>query len=97
MQSGDYRHLREVFTEMALQHSDSPDGSQRWLAVAQTCFDLEQNWPPLDGARKRRGRRCAMAPRLPIAAENLRPQLPAARQDKTVGRAETAPPGASLV
>jgi hypothetical protein len=86
MQTDDYRHLREAFTEMALQQSNSPDASQRWLAVAQTCFDLEQNWPPLD-ARKRRGRRCAVAPRLPVGgartAENLRPQLPAARQDKT--------------
>jgi hypothetical protein len=85
MQTGDYRNLREVFTEMALQQSSSPDASQRWLAVAQTCFDLEQSRPPLDGACKRRGRRYAVAPRLPTA-ENLKPQLPAARQEKTARR-----------
>ena len=84
MQTGDYRNLREVFTEMALQQSSSPDASQRWLAVAQTCFDLEQSRPPFDGARNRRGRRYAVAPRLP--AEILRPQLPAARQEKTAQR-----------
>jgi hypothetical protein len=41
MQSDDYRHLREVFTEMALQRPASPEGA-RWLAVAQACLDLER-------------------------------------------------------
>ena len=38
MQSTDYLHLREVFTELALQQSNSPDVRRRWLAVAQACF-----------------------------------------------------------
>jgi hypothetical protein len=51
MLSADYRHLREVFTEMALQQSNAPDVRRRWLAVAQTCFDLEQNRPPVSSER----------------------------------------------
>jgi len=53
MQSADYRHLREVFTELALQQSSSPDVRRRWLAVAQACFDLEQNHPPVGSARRK--------------------------------------------
>jgi hypothetical protein len=56
MISADYRHLREVFTEMALQQSDSPDVRRRWLAVAQTCFDLEQNRAPFSSARQKNAR-----------------------------------------
>jgi hypothetical protein len=51
MQSTDYRHLREVFTELALQQSNSPDVRRRWLAVAQACFDLEQT--PVGSARRK--------------------------------------------
>ena len=42
MQSDDYRHLREVFAEMALQRPGSPDGA-RWLAVAQPSYILNAN------------------------------------------------------
>jgi hypothetical protein len=52
MLSADYRHLREVFTEMALHQSNSPDVRQRWLAIAQTCFDLERNRPPVSSAQE---------------------------------------------
>ena len=66
MRSDDYRHLREVFMEMALQQSDSPDVRQRWLAVAQTCFDLEQNGSAIRGTRqKTSGREGLMARQLP--------------------------------
>ena len=44
MRSDDYRHLRAAFAEMALQRSHSPEGA-RWLAVAQTCLELELQQP----------------------------------------------------
>jgi hypothetical protein len=52
MQSDDYRHLREAFTEMALQRPGSPDGA-RWLAVAQACLDLERQSGTHRGPRAR--------------------------------------------
>ena len=52
MQSDDYRHLREVFTEMARQRPASPEGA-RWLAVAQACLDLERQTGIHTGPRAR--------------------------------------------
>jgi hypothetical protein len=40
----DYRRLREALTAMALQEAESSDGA-RWLAVAQTCLELENGRP----------------------------------------------------
>ena len=57
MRSDDYRHLRDAFTEMAIQQSNSPDVRARWLTVAQTCFDLEQNRPPIGVARTKKTHR----------------------------------------
>jgi hypothetical protein len=80
MQSVDYRHLREALMEMALQRPDSPEGA-RWLAVAQACLKLERQSP--DVVRAHRGR-----PLRQRTARPLRPQGPAAQQDKTAGRTE---------
>jgi hypothetical protein len=75
MRSDDYRRLREAFTEIALQQPDSPEGA-RWLAVARSCLDLERQSSP--GVKTHCQR----------TAGHLRPQRPAAQQDKTVGRTE---------
>jgi hypothetical protein len=53
MQRGDYRQLRKAFTAMALQQSDSPDVRLRWLAIAQACFDLEQELTTQGSTRKK--------------------------------------------
>ena len=57
MRSDHYRHLCDAFTEMAIQQSSSPDVRARWLAVSQTCFDLEQNRPPIGVARTKTAHR----------------------------------------
>ena len=57
MRSDHYRHLCDAFTEIAIQQSSSPDVRARWLAVAQTCFDLEQNRPPIGVARTKTAHR----------------------------------------
>jgi hypothetical protein len=82
MRSDDYRRLRETFVEMALQRPDSPERA-RWVAIAKACLELERQ-PPV-GAR--RSGRPALHDRRRTAG-HLRPQCPAAQQDKTVGRTE---------
>jgi hypothetical protein len=75
MRSDDYQRLRQAFIEMARQRPDSPEVA-RWLAIAQSCLDLERQSSPSVKAHSRR------------TAGHLRPQRPAVQQDKTVGRTE---------
>jgi hypothetical protein len=41
MRADDYRHLRTVFAELALQRRD-PHEAARWLAIAKACLELER-------------------------------------------------------
>jgi hypothetical protein len=89
MRSDDYRHLRETFVEMAFQRPDSPEVA-RWLSIAHACLELERQ-PYVEARRPGR-------PAAHVANEQrrLRPQRPAAQQDKTVRRYGTAPPRSNV-
>ena len=88
MRSDDYRHLRAAFAEMALQRSHSPEGA-RWLAVAQTCLELELQPPVIS----RHGR-----PLLASLANGGTSEAPAPRRSAGQDRRPygTAPPRLNL-